>query len=157
MPTLSAKVRTCLWFNGNGHEAAAFYISLLPKSYFEDGYVPNPEKAPLVVEFMLCGAPFMILNGGPTFTHSPAASISVLTKTQAETDHLWSSLTDNGGEESMCGWLKDRFGVSWQIVPEALPRMLSSDDKIAAQRAQAAMMKMKKLNIAALEAAFNQQ
>ncbi|WP_411819633.1 VOC family protein [Hyphococcus formosus] len=157
MPKLASKVRTCLWYNGDGHEAAEFYVSLLPDSYFEDGYIPNPEKPPLVVEFMLCGAPFMILNGGPTFTHTPAASISVLTKDQTETDHLWSSLTANGGEESMCGWLKDRYGVSWQIVPEELPKMLSSDDKDAAQRAQAEMMKMKKLNIAALDAAFNQQ
>jgi predicted 3-demethylubiquinone-9 3-methyltransferase (glyoxalase superfamily) len=150
-----AKVRTCLWFDGNGHEAAAFYVSLLPDSYIENTVHPKPDEPPLVVEFTLAGAPMMVLNGGPQFPHSEAASISVLTKDQEETDRLWSALTAHGGTESMCAWLKDKYGVSWQIVPEALPRLLASDDRAAAGRAMAAMMQMQKIDIAALQAAFD--
>ena len=107
----------------------------------------------MVVEFTLAGAPMMILTAGPMYEHSPAASISVLTKDQAETDHLWSMLLSGGGKESMCGWLTDRFGVSWQIVPEALPRILGDPDPARAARARSAMMTMQKIDIAALEAA----
>lgn len=151
----NAKVRTCLWFDGRGHEAAEFYVSLLPKSYIENVVHPKSDEPPLVVEFTLAGAPMMVLNGGPQFTHSEAASISVLTKDQEETDRLWSALTADGGTEGMCAWLKDKYGVSWQIVPEALPRMLASDDRAAAGRAMAAMMQMKKIEIAALQKAFD--
>jgi predicted 3-demethylubiquinone-9 3-methyltransferase (glyoxalase superfamily) len=109
----------------------------------------------MIVEFTLAGAPMMILTGGVMFEHSPAASISVLTKDQAETDRLWSALLADGGKESMCGWLFDRFGVSWQIVPEVLPRLFNDPDTAAASRARAAMMQMKKIDIAALETAFH--
>lgn len=153
----NAKVRTCLWFDGNGEEAARFYVSLLPDSSIENIVRSNPDDPPLVVEFTLAGAPMMILNGGPQFTHSEAASVSVLTEDQAETDRLWAALTADGGAESMCGWLKDRFGVSWQIVPEALPRLLASDDPAAAGRTSAAMMQMNKIDIAALQAAFDSE
>ena len=149
------KVRTCLWFDGNGHEAAAFYVSLLPDSFVETGFTPDRDGPPLVVEFTLAGAPYMVLNGGPMFKPSPAASISVLTKDQAETDRLWAALTAEGGSESMCAWLIDRYGVSWQIVPEILPALLSADDKAAAGRAREAMMQMRKIDIAALKAAFH--
>ncbi|HIK64724.1 MAG TPA: VOC family protein, partial [Henriciella marina] len=115
---------------------------------------PEPGKPALVVEFTLAGAPYMVLNGGPMFEHSPAASISVLADDQSEIDRLWDALTKDGGKESMCGWVVDRFGVSWQVVPSVLPSMMESDDKEAAGRARAAMMKMKKFDIAALEAAF---
>lgn len=148
------KVRTCLWFDDQGEDAAKFYVSLLPDSRIETVSRPDPHAPALVVEFTLAGTPYMILNGGPHFVFTPAASISVLTKDQAETDRLWVALTADGGEASMCGWLKDRFGVSWQIVPEAVPRMMMADDKAAVQRAHAAMMAMGKLDIAALEAAF---
>jgi predicted 3-demethylubiquinone-9 3-methyltransferase (glyoxalase superfamily) len=151
----SSKVRTCLWFDTKGEDAAHFYVSLLPDSRIERTVRPDPNGPALVVEFMLAGAPYMVLNGGPHFTHSPAASISVLTADQAETDTLWSALVANGGQESQCGWVIDRFGVSWQIVPEALPRMLSSGDAVAAKRVHTAMMGMKKLDIAALEAAYS--
>jgi predicted 3-demethylubiquinone-9 3-methyltransferase (glyoxalase superfamily) len=150
----SAKVRTCLWFDGNGHEAAAFYVTLLPESYIENVVHPNPDAPPLVVEFTLAGAPMMILNGGLQFTHSEAASISVLTKDQAETDRLWAALTADGGKEGPCAWLKDKYGVSWQIVPEALPRLLASDDRVTTGRAMAAMMQMQKIDIASLQHAF---
>ncbi len=153
MPGLTEKVRTCLGFNGNGHEAAALYVSLLPDSYIEGEFYPDADGRPLVVEFRLGGAPYMILNAGPVFKPSMAASISVLTKDQAETDRLWTTLTANGGSESMCGWLVDRFGVSWQIVPEILPRLMHQSDRAAADRARDAMLKMNKINIAALEAA----
>jgi predicted 3-demethylubiquinone-9 3-methyltransferase (glyoxalase superfamily) len=155
--TEKPKVRTCLWFDGDGHNAAEWYVTLLPKSFIESGSHPNPEKPPLVVEFTLAGAPYMVLNGGPQYKHTPAASISVLTKDQQETDRLWSALTSDGGEESMCGWAIDRYGVSWQIVPEILPMLMEADDKEAAMRAQAAMMQMKKIDIASLEAAFRGQ
>ena len=149
----TAKVRTCLWFDNEGEEAANFYVSLLPDSQIENVVRPDPAGPPLVVEFRLAGAPYMVLNGGPHFTLNEAASISVLTDDQAETDRLWAALTADGGSEGQCGWLKDRFGLSWQIVPKALPRLLSSDDREAAARVQAAMMQMVKIDIAGLEAA----
>jgi predicted 3-demethylubiquinone-9 3-methyltransferase (glyoxalase superfamily) len=151
----SAKVRTCLWFDGQGEEAARFYVSLLPDSHVENVFRPDPAGPPLVVEFTLAGTPYMTLNGGPQFEHSEAASISVLTRDQEETDRLWTALTSGGGKEGRCAWLKDRFGVPWQIVPEALPRLLAAEDKAAAARAMNAMMAMGKIDIAGLEAAFN--
>lgn len=154
--TKKAKVRTCLWFDTQGEEAAQFYVSLLPSSAIETISRPAPKGPVLMVEFTLAGAPYMTLNGGPHFKHSPAASISVRTADQEETDHLWNALLEEGGEESMCGWLVDRFGVSWQIVPEVLPKLMAANDKAAAMRAQEAMMKMKKIDIAALEVAFQQ-
>lgn len=148
------KVRTCLWFDGNGEEAAEFYVSLLPDSVIESVSRPEPDKPALVVELSLVGAPYMFLNGGPQYKLSPAASIAVRTADQAETDRLWSALLADGGEESQCAWLTDRFGVSWQIVPDALPLMIGADDRDAAGRAIQAMLQMKKIDIAALEAAF---
>jgi len=147
------KVRTCLWFEKNGLEAARFYVSLLPDSRLEKDYAAGAD--PLTVEFRLAGAPYQILHGGPHYKLSPAASISVATEDQAETDRLWNALVADGGAESMCGWLVDRFGVSWQIVPRQLIRMLTDRDRKAAARAQEAMMKMKKIDIAAMETAFN--
>ena len=149
------KLRTCLWFDNQGEEAAQFYVSLLPDSYIEKVYRPDPDAPALIVEFTLAGAPYMVLNGGPYYKLNPAASISVLTKDQEETDQLWAALIADGGSPSQCGWLIDKFGLSWQIIPEALPRLVGSDDKVAAQRAHNAMMKMGKIEIAALESAFN--
>lgn len=148
------KVRTCLWFNGQGEEAAEFYVSLLPGSEIESRSYPEPGKPALVVEFTLAGAPYMTLNGGPLFSHSPAASISVLAADQAEIDRLWAALLEGGGEEGMCGWIIDRFGVHWQIVPAVLPSMMEAEDKAAAGRARAAMMQMRKFDVANLEKAF---
>jgi predicted 3-demethylubiquinone-9 3-methyltransferase (glyoxalase superfamily) len=148
------KVRTCLWFARRGIDAAEFYVGLLPDSRIDAVFDHGRPDDPMVVEFTLAGAPMMILTAGDMFRHSPAASISVLTKDQAETDRLWSALLAEGGKESMCGWLSDRFGVSWQIVPEILPRLFNDPDIAAASRARAAMMQMKKLDIAGLEAAF---
>lgn len=153
MSFLSQKARTCWWFDEHGPEAAAFWVSLLPDSRIEGGHGPEGGP-PLILEFTLAGAPMMILNakGAPKPCH--AASISVLTENQAETDRLWAALTADGGAEVACGWLTDRFGVSWQIVPRRLPEMLASPDRAAAGRAMAAMQKMVKLDLAALEAAF---
>lgn len=148
------KARTCFWFNGNGEEAAEFYVSLLPDSHIETRSHPEPGKPALVIEFTIAGAPYMILNGGPMHKPSPAASISVLADGQEEIDRLWDALQADGGEEGMCGWITDRFGISWQIVPDVLPGMMQSGDKTAAGRAQAAMMQMKKFDIAALKCAF---
>lgn len=149
------KVRTCLWFDGKGEEAAELYVSLLSNSFIETVFRPDAHGPALVVEFTLAGTPYVALNGGPQYQHTPAASIQVLTEDQAETDRLWEALLAGGGEESRCAWLTDKFGVSWQIVPKALIRLLGADDRAAAARAQDAMMKMRKIDIAALEAAFS--
>lgn len=149
----TTRVRTCLWFERDGHRAAAFYVSLLPDSHLETEVDLDAPEAPLVVEFDLAGTPYSILTAGPHFKPSPAASIFVSTPDQAETDRLWAALTANGGSESRCGWLVDRWGVSWQIVPRALPRLLGSADRAAAERVRAAMMTMAKIDVAALEAA----
>lgn len=150
---MEARVRTCLWFEGKGEEAARFYVSLIPHSRIESEFCPDPEGPPLVVNFTLGGTPYQVLNGGPHFKLTEAASISVLCEDQEETDRLWNAFLADGGAESQCGWLKDRFGLSWQVVPEALPRLLSDPDREAAGRAMQAMMGMRKIDIAALEAA----
>jgi predicted 3-demethylubiquinone-9 3-methyltransferase (glyoxalase superfamily) len=151
---MTAKISTCLWFDGAGEEAAKLYTSLIPGSKINSAFRPSPSGPALVVDFELDGVPYQALNGGPQYTHSAAASIVVHTENQEETDRLWDALTADGGEESMCGWLKDRFGVSWQIVPDALLAALSGADREGAQRAMGAMMTMKKINIAAIEAAY---
>lgn len=151
----ASKVRTCLWFDGNGEEAVNYYVSLLPDNSKIENVVKKPDGSVLVMEFTLSNVPYMILNGGPYYTLSPCVSISVLTEDQEETDRLWEALTSNGGHGSNCGWLVDRFGLSWQIIPKAMPRMLSSPDREAAGRAHAAMGEMKKIDIAKMEAAFS--
>lgn len=151
---MSAKVRTCLWFEKDGLAAARFYTSLLPDSWVDTEHALGRDE-PLLIDFTLAGAPYQILNGGPHFKLSEAASISVIAMDQNEIDRLWHALTADGGEESQCGWLKDRWGVSWQIYPKELLEMQSAQDQEAAERARQAMYKMKKLDIAALKAAFN--
>lgn len=150
---MTAKVRTCLWFDGQAEDAASFYVSLIPDSRIETLLRFDPDGPALSVEFTLGGTPYQALNGGPQYTHSPAASISVRTKDQEETDRLWDALTA-GGSENRCGWLSDRYGVSWQIVPEVLPRLLSSSDRAAADRALQAMFAMVKIDIARIETAY---
>ena len=149
-----SKVATCLWFEGNGLEAAEFYVSLIPNSEITMPELRGAQDEPLLVNFTLGGAPYQILNGGPHFKLSEAVSISVITEDQVETDRLWNALTADGGEESMCGWLKDRFGVSWQIVPRPLIDLQMQPDREAAERVRQAMLKMQKIVIADLEAAF---
>jgi predicted 3-demethylubiquinone-9 3-methyltransferase (glyoxalase superfamily) len=149
-------IRTCLWFcDGRGREAAEFYCSLIPGSRVENTFaIDNPGHDPsYLIDFSLGGAPYQILDAGPYFTLTEAVSISVETDDQAETDRLWAALTANGGEESHCGWLKDRYGVSWQIFPKRLTELTLRADKNVSAKAIAEMMKQKKIDIAAIEAA----
>lgn len=151
---MTLNVRTCLWFEEGGHEAAEFYVDLIPGSRIENLFAPDPQGPPLVIDFSLAGTPYQALNGGPAFPQTEAASISVTTDDQAETDRLWCALTGNGGSESKCGWLKDRWGVSWQIVPRAVLEMIAAADREAAERAMAALMQMRKLDVAEMRKAF---
>jgi len=153
----ASKVRTCLWFEKGGHEAALEYVKLMPDSRIEAVRENGQPDDPMIVEFTLAGAPMMILTGGPHYELTPAASISVLTGDQDETDRLWDALTANGGEPGRCGWVVDRFGVSWQIVPKRMPDLLASDDPGVVGRVSEAMMQMKKIDIAALEAAARKE
>jgi predicted 3-demethylubiquinone-9 3-methyltransferase (glyoxalase superfamily) len=149
------KITPCLWFDTAGEEAAKFYTSVFPNSrivnvarYGSAG--PRPEGTVMLVSFELDGEAFVALNGGPEFTFSEAISFQVSCETQDEVDAFWSKLSD-GGEEGPCGWLKDKFGVSWQIVPTALPRLLQDLDREKSQRVMEAMLKMKKIEIDVLE------
>lgn len=152
---MTNSIRTCLWFrDGRGREAAEFYATLIPNSRVEHSFtIDNGEMGTSwLIDFTLGGVPYQILDAGPMFTLTEAASISVETPDQAETDRLWAALTE-GGEEGPCGWLKDRFGVSWQVFPKRLTELTLHADKTISARAMAAMMKQKKIDIAAIEAA----
>ncbi|MFN7957381.1 MAG: VOC family protein [Holophagaceae bacterium] len=152
---MTSTIRTCLWFrDGRGLEAAEFYCSLVPGSRVETAFHgDNGYGAFSVIDFSLGGVPYQILDAGPMFTLTEAVSISVATDDQAETDRLWSALTMNGGEETACGWLKDRYGVSWQVYPKRLTELTTSSDKEVSAKALAAMMKQTKIDIAEIEAA----
>lgn len=152
---MSSTIRTCLWFrDGKGREAADFYCSLIPGSRLERIFTGDAGNGPFsVIDFSLGGVPYQILDAGPHFTLTEAVSISVETADQAETDRLWVALTADGGEESVCGWLKDRFGLSWQIFPKRLTELTLSADQNVSAKAMAAMMKQKKIDIAVIEAA----
>jgi len=147
----------CLWFDTEGEEAANFYTSVFPNSKILDiarygSAGPRPEGSVMTVSFELDGQEFLALNGGPQFTFSEAISFQVSCKNQEEVDAYWSKLSE-GGEEGPCGWLKDKFGLSWKIVPTALPELLGEPDKEKAQRVMAAMLEMKKIEIGELERA----
>ncbi|PHV10758.1 VOC family protein [Chitinimonas sp. BJB300] len=150
---------TCLWFDNQALEAATFYVSLLPDSrildtkfYLEGG--PQPAGSVLTVQFLLAGTEYLALNGGPHFKFSPAISIVVYCDTQPEIDALWRKLLE-GGQPSQCGWLTDKHGLSWQIVPRPFLKLMNSKDTAASQRAFAAMMQMTKLDIAVLQKAYD--
>ena len=155
-----SKIKPCLWYdNQAAEEAANFYVSLLPDSHV-DNVARSPAETPsgpegmvLTVDFTLAGQEFQGLNGGPDFKFNEAISFSIDCEDQAEVDRLWEALTANGGEPGPCGWLKDRWGVSWQIVPRRLVELLGDADPDRARRAMEAMLKMGKLEIAQLEAA----
>jgi predicted 3-demethylubiquinone-9 3-methyltransferase (glyoxalase superfamily) len=153
------KIATCLWFNKNAEEAAKFYAATFP-----DSRVIAVHKAPgdfpggkagdvLTVEFTVLGQRFLGLNGGPAFSFDEAVSFQVFTDTQEETDRYWQAITGAGGQESACGWCKDKFGLSWQIVPRALVEAINEPDTAAARRAFDAMMTMKKIDIGRIESA----
>ena len=150
----------CLWFNGDALEAATFYAATFPDSavtgvmHAPGNYPAGQQGDVLTVNFRVLGIPCLGLNGGPQFRHSPAFSFIVATDTQEETDRYWNAIVSNGGEESQCGWCKDRWGLSWQITPRVLSAAVSDPDPAVAQRAFAAMMPMRKIDIAAIEAAI---
>jgi predicted 3-demethylubiquinone-9 3-methyltransferase (glyoxalase superfamily) len=143
------KITPCLWFDGQAEEAAAFYVSIFPNSAVI-GVTPGPTGSALVVEFQLAGVGFLALNGGPHFKFNEAISLSIDCRSQAEVDDLWEKLSA-GGSKSQCGWLKDRYGLSWQVVPSVLPELLSGRDRAKAGRVMEALMRMTKLDIQALQ------
>jgi predicted 3-demethylubiquinone-9 3-methyltransferase (glyoxalase superfamily) len=152
------KITPFLWFDTQAEDAARFYVSLFENSrigevsrYGEAG--PGPKGQVMVVAFELDGVKFTALNGGPVFKFTEAISLQVDCADQAEIDRLWEKLTSDGGEPSRCGWLKDRFGLSWQIVPASMGKLIGGDDPAKSQRAMQAMMQMGKLDITALERA----
>lgn len=154
------KVVPCLWFDGDAEEAAQFYVSLLPDSRI-DRVLKSPADTPsgpagtvLTVEFTLAGAKYMGLNGGPQYPFTEAVSFQIYCDNQAEVDRLWAALTE-GGSEVACGWLKDRWGLSWQIVPTRLMELLNDPGLERARRVQEAMMQMVKIDIAEIERAAN--
>ncbi|MGD0996843.1 MAG: VOC family protein [Thermoleophilia bacterium] len=152
------KISYCLWFDGEAEEAAKFYVSVFRNSRivttarYPEGS-PGTAGSVMTVEFILNGEPFLALNGGPQYEFTPAISFVATCDTQEEIDDLWQKLSQ-GGREVQCGWLTDKFGLSWQVVPAALGEMMSSTDRAAAQRAFSAMLGMKKLDIAALRRAY---
>lgn len=155
------KIVPCLWFDGDAEDAANFYVGLVPDSRV-DSVQRSPADYPagkagnvLVVEFTLAGRSYVALNGGPEFHFTEAFSLQIHCDDQDEVDRLWSRILEHGGEAGPCGWIKDRWGLSWQIVPRALTRMLGDPDTTRARRAMEAMMKMGKLDIATLQRAFD--
>ena len=153
------KNRICLWYDDDAEGAARFYAETFPDSTVDavhraPGDFPSGKQGDvLTVEFTVMGIPCMGLNGGSTFKHSEAFSFQVATADQAETDRYWNAIVGNGGQESFCGWCKDRWGVSWQITPRALTDAVAGTDRAAAKRAFEAMLQMKKIDLAALERA----
>jgi 2-polyprenyl-6-hydroxyphenyl methylase/3-demethylubiquinone-9 3-methyltransferase len=154
-----AKNTICLWYHSEAEQAARFYAATFPDSsvgeiFRAPGDYPSGKQGDvLTVTFTVLGIPCLGLNGGPAFTHNEAFSFQVATADQAETDHYWNAIVANGGQESACGWCKDRWGISWQITPIALTRAISDPNRAAAKRAFDAMMTMRKIDIAAIEAA----
>lgn len=157
---MTGKLTTCLWFDkGQAREAAEFYASVFPDSHVAAA-LASPADNPstrqgeeITVDFTVCGQSFMGLNGGPNFKPNEAVSFQVFTDSQEETDRYWDAIVGNGGAESECSWCKDRWGFSWQIVPRALMAGMADPDPAAAQRVMEAMMTMRKIDIAAIEAA----
>ena len=149
----------CIWYDGGALEAATFYAETFPDStvgavhYAPSDYPMGKEGNVLTVEFTVMGIPCLGLNGGPMFKHSEAFSFQVATDDQAETDRLWNAIVGNGGQESQCGWCKDRWGLSWQITPWALTNAMADPDRTVAKRVFEAMMPMGKIDIATIEAA----
>jgi predicted 3-demethylubiquinone-9 3-methyltransferase (glyoxalase superfamily) len=155
-----SKITPCLWFDGNAEEAANFYASLLPDSRV-DGVMRSPADNPstpagavLMVEFTVAGQRFTGINGGPQFPFTEAVSFVIDCQDQAEVDRLWDALIAGGGSPGQCGWLKDRFGLSWQVIPRQLGEILGSPDAEGSRRAMEAMLKMTKIDVAGLRRAF---
>lgn len=150
---LGQKVKTCLWFDTQAEDAARFYTSLFDESRIT-AISRQPDGRALMVEFELGGVAYQALNGGPVYCLTPACSLSVACDSQAEIDRLWGAMLEGGGEESRCGWIRDRFGLSWQIVPRALAAMMTDPDPARVARVVTAFMAMGKFDLAALEVAY---
>lgn len=158
------RITPCLWFDSQAEEAAAFYTDIFPDSkitqvsrYGEAGFEQHgrPAGSVMTVAFELAGQGFTALNGGPVFTFNEAVSLQVMCDSQAEVDHYWERLRAGGAEQAQqCGWLRDRYGLAWQVVPRMLPQLICTEDTAAAQRVMQALLQMKKLDIARLQQAF---
>ncbi|MDR0209504.1 MAG: VOC family protein [Pseudomonas putida] len=157
---MPSKNTICLWFDDDALEAATFYAKTFPDSavgavHHAPGDYPSGKAGDVItVEFTVAGVPCVGLNGGKAFTHSEAFSFQICTEDQAETDRLWQAIVDNGGQESVCGWCKDKWGISWQISPRVLLEAMDNPDRAAAKRAFEAMMQMGKIDVARIEAAL---
>ena len=151
---------TCIWFDGQAREAATFYTSIFPDSSLADNWIAptetpgNEQGSEVLVNFTIFGRPFIALNGGPQFPHSEAISFQSPCANQSEIDKYWEVLTSNGGQESQCGWLKDKFGVSWQVISSEMGNYLGGPDPEGAQRATEAMLGMRKIDLAAMKNAY---
>jgi predicted 3-demethylubiquinone-9 3-methyltransferase (glyoxalase superfamily) len=153
-------ITPCLWFDGNGEEAVNYYVSVFRDSqvlhvgrYSDEG--PDPDAPAVLIEFQINGQPFQAINGGPAFPFTEAVSFAIVCADQDEVDYYWNALLD-GGEPSQCGWLKDRYGVSWQVVPQALTDLLQDPDRKRAGQVMRRMLQMVKLDVAELQAAYDQ-
>jgi len=152
---------TCLWFDGRAREAANFYVSIFPDSSVEDNWIAptdtpgNKQGDEIVVNFKIFGQPFIGLNGGPQFPHSEAISFQIPCSNQAEIDKYWDLLTKDGGQESQCGWLKDKFGISWQVTSTEMLNYLNGSDPEGCKRATEAMLGMRKIDLAKMKNAYN--
>ena len=155
-----SKIAPCLWFDGQAEDAAKFYTALIPNSRIDklmrapSDNPSTPEGAVLTVEFTLAGQQFIGLNGGPQFQFTEAVSFTINCEDQTEVDYYWDALMADGGVPSRCGWLKDKFGLSWQVVPKQLIQLIASSNRAAAGRAMQAMMKMTKIDVAELQRAY---
>ena len=154
------ELTTCLWFNGNAREAATFYTSIFPNSSMADNWLAptdtpgNAQGDEVVVNFTIFGKPFIGLNGGPQFPHTQAISFQIPCSDQAEIDQYWELLTADGGKESQCGWLWDKFGVSWQVTSPSMTKFIAGPDAAGAMRATQAMLEMTKIDIKVMEDAY---
>jgi predicted 3-demethylubiquinone-9 3-methyltransferase (glyoxalase superfamily) len=154
------EMTTCLWFNGRAREAANFYTSIFPNSSVSDNWIAptdtpgNQQGEEIVVNFKMFGQNFIGLNGGPQFPHSEAISFQIPCADQAEMDKFWDLLTADGGQESQCGWLKDKFGISWQVTSPEMMNYLGGPDAEGSKRATKAMLEMKKIDLAAMKKAY---
>ena len=154
------ELTTCLWFDGNAREAAQFYTRIFPNSELADNWIAptetpgNKQGEEVVVNFKIFGQSFIALNGGPQFPHSEAISFQIPCKDQEDIDKFWDLLTADGGQESQCGWLKDKFGISWQVTSPEMMKYLGGPDAEGAQRATQAMLKMKKIDLLATKKAY---
>ncbi len=152
---------TCLWFDGRAREAANFYATIFPDSSVEDNWIAptdtpgNKQGEEIVVNFKIFGQPFIGLNGGPQFPHSEAISFQIPCSNQAEIDKYWDLLTKDGGQESQCGWLKDKFGISWQVTSTEMLNYLNGSDPEGCKRATEAMVGMRKIDLAKMKNAYN--